>query len=260
MAWNSGKASSIAPIEYSLNGIDPTKATPVAILGRDSNPGGGENTFWSGSIAALAQDIYEPVYGAVQLDVKSTSANDADAGSGATRVTLEGIDGSGAAVSEVITMNGITKVTSTNSFACLNNCYVSGTGTVGATNAGRIDVFETTKSVVHGVILTGYGRGYSAIYMPPAGSTLYITDINYQIYNNAVDLSKGEIYVWRTSQVTGGTTKEVIRVFSYRGNDGQWNLKVPIQVDEEEVVFFNHNNADAPAAATIQAYGFLVSG
>jgi len=77
------------------------------------------------------------VSGATQLRVKAGNTNDTANGSGARTIFLQGIDATGALISETISTNGTSNGTaSTNSFLRLLRAYVATSGTYGTSAAG----------------------------------------------------------------------------------------------------------------------------
>ena len=67
-------------------------------------------TIWDGS------NLYPWPTAAETLNVVSTDADDTSAGTGARTVEIEGLNSSWAVITETVSMNGTTNVTTTNSF------------------------------------------------------------------------------------------------------------------------------------------------
>jgi hypothetical protein len=80
------------------------------------------------------------------LDVVSSSANDTSAGTGAQSVLISGIDANFNAITEIVTLNGTTPVTTTNSFLGVNRAVVLASGS-GGVNAGTITIDDTSGTV-----------------------------------------------------------------------------------------------------------------
>jgi hypothetical protein len=77
------------------------------------------------------------------LDVSSSSANDTNAaGSGARQIIIEGIDANSDHQSEIINLNGATKVTTSNTWLGVNRSYVITSGTSDY-NEGNIAIVDT---------------------------------------------------------------------------------------------------------------------
>lgn len=111
---------------------------------------------------------------ASQLTIVSTDAADDGnpVGTGARTVYIEGLDGNYNVVSETVTMNGTTGVTTTNSYLYVNQFYVATVGSGGA-NAGEITAKVSTT--LYDIIAVGYNTRTTAHYCVPAGYTAYIT-------------------------------------------------------------------------------------
>jgi len=109
-----------------------------------------------------------------QLTIVSTDAADdgSPAGTGARTVYIEGLDGDYNVVSETITLNGTTGVTTTNSYLYVNQFYVVSVGSGGA-NAGEITAKVSTT--LYDIIAIGYNQRTTAHYCVPAGYTAYLT-------------------------------------------------------------------------------------
>lgn len=116
---------------------------------------------------------------ALQLSVSSSSTDDTAAGTGARTVYLEGLDANHNTVSETVTMNGQTAVTTVNSYLHINNAYVATAGS-GLSAAG--DIYFGTGTVTLGVPATvydlikfDYNQRITGSYTVPAGYTAYVS-------------------------------------------------------------------------------------
>jgi hypothetical protein len=115
---------------------------------------------------------------ALQMTVSSSSANDTSAGTGARTVLITGLDADYNMISESVTLNGQTAVTTTNSFLRINNMLVTTAGT-GLSNAGTIYIGSGTvtsgvPATVYNVIAIGFDTATSSQYTVPAGYTGYL--------------------------------------------------------------------------------------
>lgn len=108
------------------------------------------------------------------LSIVSTSTDDdgSPVGTGARTVYIEGLDGSYNVVSETVTLNGTTDVTTANTYLYINQFYVATVGSGGA-NAGEITAKVSTT--LYDLIATGYNQRTTAHYCVPAGYTGYLT-------------------------------------------------------------------------------------
>ena len=107
------------------------------------------------------------------LTIVSTDAADAAAGTGARTVYIEGVDEDYNVVSETVTLNGTTDVTTTAAFLYVNKFYVVTAGSGGA-NAGTITAKVSTT--LYDIIAIGYNNRTTAHYCVPAGYTGYMVE------------------------------------------------------------------------------------
>ena len=102
-------------------------------------------------VAAGATYVYPTT--AAQMKVSSGSANDAAAGTGARTILLAGLDANYNRISEVVTLNGQTQVTTVNSYLRITYTEITSTGS-GNAQAGII--YVGTGSATAGVPATIY--------------------------------------------------------------------------------------------------------
>jgi hypothetical protein len=109
---------------------------------------------------------------AVTMTLASTSASDN------TRATIliSGLNSSWDAITETVTLNGVTGVTTASQFLRINSMVMTSTGTGQTTNVGTI----TAKNggVTYSQISIGVGRSQAAVYSVPNGYTMYLISIN----------------------------------------------------------------------------------
>ena len=148
-------------------------AKTVTVFGLNSDVDTTEVSVWP-----LPSIIAVPA-AALQMKVSSTSANDTAAGTGARTVILNGLDSSYAEITETVTLNGTTAVTTTNSFLRINSAYVA---TAGSTASAAGDIYIGTGVVTAGVPATvyniikyNYNTTITGKYTVPAGYTAYMT-------------------------------------------------------------------------------------
>jgi hypothetical protein len=127
--------------------------------------------------------LYSYLAAATQLSISSSSTADTSAGTGARTVTLFGLDADYNEISETVTLNGQTAVTSTNSYLRIYRMLVRSAGS-GGQNAGVI--YAGTGTVTSGVpankyatIAIGDNQTLMALWTVPAGHTGYLlqTDV-----------------------------------------------------------------------------------
>lgn len=126
---------------------------------------------------------------ATTLRIKAGNANDTAAGSGARKVMIQGLDGTGALVSEELETNGISAGTaSTNSFLRLFRAWVSESGTYATQTTGSHTadvVVEDSGGTDDWAVIdaTDYPRGQTevAAYTVPLTKTAYIMSISMSV-------------------------------------------------------------------------------
>ena len=116
---------------------------------------------------------------AEQLKIVSTDTDDdgAPAGAGAQTLMLKGLDGNYDVISETVTLNGTTIVTTTKSFLRPLRASVVLAGASGM-NEGTITIKNNASAVTLLQINAGNGQTNSAIWTVPAGNTGYIVSWN----------------------------------------------------------------------------------
>lgn len=124
------------------------------------------------------------VAGATTLRVKAGNANDTAAGSGAREVTLEGLDETGALVTEAIATAGASASSATTTtFIRLFRVFVSSSGTYATAAAGSHSADIVIENGAGGtdwatIYSTGFPHSQSEIgaYSVPLGKTAYLLD------------------------------------------------------------------------------------
>jgi len=179
-------------------------------MDRTSKYFGRDVTIWGrNAIAGTAwEELYQydqaldfrEVFGAgTTVDVSSANVNDTEAGTGAQKIVLHGLDVNYNPLIEEITMNGRTVVTSAGTFLRLFGAAVSSAGT-GLVNAGDIHIIKTgtggtyttgvpgtlTSALIK--ILATWTTGTTGMYTVPAGRNYEIRRIAASGYTQATIL------------------------------------------------------------------------
>lgn len=137
--------------------------------------------------------LYTYLTSPVTLEAISSSADDDSGGAGAQTIRVEGLDGDFNAVTEDITMNGLSATTATtNTFLRINRAYVLTTGTYGIGSAGDITIRTSSGGATHATINNttadtvswDYGQTQIARYTVPAGKMAFISRISVQCESN----------------------------------------------------------------------------
>lgn len=146
-------------------------------FGYNPDVNGDEETVWS-----QGGDFPYPT-SAVTMFVSSTSANDANGGTGANSILIQGLDENYDEIEETVLLNGQTQVATQNSYLRVYRAFVTLCGT-GGTSGGIIYIGSSgaTGGVPNTTIYANLHLGNQtqiAAYTVPAGYTLYLDDINF---------------------------------------------------------------------------------
>lgn len=139
----------------------------------------GNMTTTSKSNVAVQASVYNEQSANFTGSIKSSSANDASAGTGARTVTIYYVDSTGAtSTTETVTLNGTTAVNLVNTNHCFIEKMVVATVGTGGTNAGAITLFTGAAGAgtAVAIINTGDGQTYLGHHYVVTGKTCHITD------------------------------------------------------------------------------------
>ena len=120
---------------------------------------------------------------AVTMFVSSTSANDANGGTGANSILIQGLDENYDEIEETVFLNGQTQVATQLAYLRVYRAFVTLAGT-GGTSGGTIYIGSSgaTGGVPNTTVYANLSFGNQtqmAAYTVPAGYTLYLDDINF---------------------------------------------------------------------------------
>lgn len=110
---------------------------------------------------------------AAALEVVSSSANDAAAGTGLRTMLVQGLDSNYAEIQETVTLNGTSAVALSNQYLRLNAAIILSAGS-GNVNAGTITLRESGGGTTRGSIAAGYGLMRQCVYTVPAGYSMAV--------------------------------------------------------------------------------------
>jgi hypothetical protein len=142
--------------------------------------------------ASVPEDVWEAggVYtgfpsSAENIEILSSSAADASAGTGARTVRVMGLDADFNSLSETITLNGTTPAASVGQFIRVHTATVLSAGS-GGVNAGTITVRQaTTEANVFLNLNPGRNQSNCSAYTVPAGYTAYMRSLHMAIRGTA---------------------------------------------------------------------------
>ena len=217
----------------------------------------GQNSVVGNSVETIWQQggLYSYPPSATTMTVSSSNTNDTSAGTGARTVQILGLDGDYNEISETITLNGQTAVTTTNSFLRVNRAIVLTAGSGGA-NAGTI--YVGTGTVTTGVpanvytAINGDGTNQSlqAFWTVPANYNAYIHQTNISTGNSSN--TPAVLKTLLVARPHGGVfnTKEVIVLTD--GNHLQ-NYSFPITLTEKTDIEFRAESSSASVNFDVSA-------
>ena len=157
-------------------------------FGFNSAVGTSPETMWT----AGATYSYPSTATALTVVSSSTDDDGSPAGTGARTVTIIGLDANYNEVSETVTMNGTTNVTTTQTFLRVNEAIVATAGSTGS-NVGTITIANTTPVTLAEIVATA-GIAQQCVYTVPAGKSVYITRYMVSSYNSTSTGSAAQIW------------------------------------------------------------------
>jgi hypothetical protein len=111
---------------------------------------------------------YTYITSASTLTLASSSASDDTL----ANILINGLDANFKPISETLTLNGVTGVTTINSYFRVNSLLMVSPGTGQTTNVGTITLKQSSNIVAQ--INAGVGKSQSTIYTVPAGYSFYL--------------------------------------------------------------------------------------
>jgi len=172
-AWSITQNGRFEPFELQVSRGQISWHQSITVFGFNSDVDTAVETVWpQGGILTFPAT-------ALQLSVSSSNAADTSAGTGARTVYLEGLDANHNVISETVTLNGQTAVTTTRSYLHINNCYVqtagSGNAAAGTIYFGTGTVTAGVPATIYDVIAFDYNARVTGSYTVPAGYTAYVS-------------------------------------------------------------------------------------
>ena len=188
--------------------------------------------------------IYQYLTSAAAVYVYSADANDGLTGTGARKVTIQGLDTDYNLVQEEVTVNG---AASTQTFLRVYRAFITDAGSDGY---NRGDVVISTAASGAGTVLAqiggdgtginyiGFGQTMLALYTVPAGKTAYLT----QWTIGAADYNTATSAFLRTRLPVNGFVMTTSDTMSVSGGFHVKNYSIPLKFNEKvdiEVQAFN---------------------
>lgn len=141
--------------------------TRVTALGNNPNVTSPPEDIWSGG------GVYPWMTASTALEIVSSSANDAAAGTGARTVLILGLDINYVEVSQTVTLDGTLAVALPSNLFRIQSALIASAGT-GKVNAGTLTVRDAGAGTTRAVIQLGYGVTKQSAYTVPAGYTVQV--------------------------------------------------------------------------------------
>lgn len=202
-------------VEMALGNIEKREVETKFGRNSDVDTGTAEDIWDGGGDYTGQPESYTPE----TVEVFSASANDTSEGTGARTIRITGLKTSSSTKYETedLTMNGVSAVTSTNSWWRVNRAQVLTAGS-GGENAGNITIRPTTStSNVFAVLPAGFNQTTIAAYTVPAECTAVIRRIRAAIVR--ANGSAGSATISLRSRPTGGVYN-ALRVFEVQTGPG----------------------------------------
>lgn len=146
------------------------------------NKWGYNNDVDTGSEEIIASwgGVWQPPTAAETVDFVSTSANDTSGGTGLNSIVIYGIDENRESIIEVLTLNGLTPVTTVNTYFGVNRVAPFLCGTNKA-NVGTIGGSQTTSGIILAEMPIGETVIQQAIFHVQTGYTFLITSLHINV-------------------------------------------------------------------------------
>lgn len=179
----------------------------VAITGFGADFSFGDVTTSSTTVVAINRTAYTEPASVAAFSIKSASAADAAAGTGARTVLVTYYDNTAAALaSETVTLNGTTCVNSVTTLARFFEKASVVTAGSGLANAGLLTLYTGTGcSTVAGTIAVGDNQTFWAHHYVAAAKTANITGIS--VNHNGTTVGSGAVFVIKSKPI--GVTNAV---------------------------------------------------
>lgn len=212
--------------------------------------------------AGSTEDIWEdggvktmPETTAATVSIVSTSANDALGGTGCNIVKISGLDSDYNFQSELINMNGLSAVTSVNSYITINRALCAFAGS-GGKNAGAIT--GTISGNEQFVIPANESITQQSHFTVPAGYTCLTMDLVLSIFRTSGSgARRGEVDQMTYSPLANTTYQSLKYGLSNDGGVFRSAPKILSQTPEKHTLWFQAT-ADANNTAFTSSVGYLL--
>lgn len=116
------------------------------------------------------------------MDIVSDSADDTvSGGTGARVLRLSGVDDNGDLITEIVTLNGLTPVTTTQSFKEINRFLVAASGSANW-NVGNITITSSGTATTQGYLVATHSISQQSHFYIPNGYTGFQVNHDFSVY------------------------------------------------------------------------------
>ena len=226
-AWSISQNGRTEPFELQLARGQITGHKNLFKFGNNADVNGALETVWSrGGLY-----VY-PTSASIML-VSSSSTDDAALGTGARTISVQGLDANYNEISETVTLNGQTQVSTTLSYLRVFRSFVITAGS-GATAAGTIYVgvgaaVLGVPPTVYAEIALGENQTTMALWTVPAGYTAYMNRGSFSAAsNNAAQYVLGKFVVRPFGSVFRNAADVTVN-----SNVIQYDFETPLAIPEK---------------------------
>jgi ribulose 1,5-bisphosphate carboxylase large subunit-like protein len=157
-----------------------------------------------------------PTQAGEALNIVSSSAADAAAGTGQRTIKIVGLDANGASQEETVTLNVTTPVVTSSTWTRVHRVFGVTAGS-GGTNAGAITVkHNVTTANVFAVMKAGRSQSMLGVYTVPAGRTARVVSWGGQVMARPTGTNQG----WRVLRVLALPAVPTTKVLDKISGDG----------------------------------------
>jgi hypothetical protein len=135
------------------------------------------------------------------LTMVSTSASDDTS----AKILISGLDANFNSISETLALNGVTGVTTVNSYFRINSLIMVSPGTSQNTNVGTITLKQSSNTLAQ--INIGIGKSQSTIYTVPAGYSFYL---NWAEVNTSNSYTGSIVVTYKVQTINNTTGVKII--------------------------------------------------
>ena len=185
------------------------------------------------------------------MELVSTSANDTSAGTGTRTLLVDGLDSNYNIIQEIVTMNGLTPVTTSNSYLRIIS-LVSVPGGSSFSNEGKISCTSTSSGDLQAFIEINLGGVFPISFTVPAGKTWFMLIASSQAGK------AGEIKTSIHIRPLGGTFVSLAQFHLYQTTLTEEVGGIFSVSEKTDVTVRATNTSGGNASATVQLFGILI--